>query len=92
MQLWGVFFSWPFVAGGVLAFVCKVTGATEKEVGAYVALTIGLLAFVLLQVIGYSLTCPRCSKTFHLKGARGDPFTSRCMNCGVEIGTPKGPS
>ncbi len=42
--------------------------------------------------------CPRCQQQFHYKliGARGSrtqgsPWASKCIHCGIAIGTPKDP-
>jgi hypothetical protein len=32
------------------------------------------------------------SKRFYERGTYSNAFTSRCLNCGIAIGTPKGPS
>jgi hypothetical protein len=90
-QMWIVFFSWPWVAGFALTLYCKVTGASEGEAFPFIALPIGLFAFAVLNVLS-SFKCPHCGEPFHRKGAFHNGFTRRCLNCRIEIGTPKDPS
>ncbi len=90
-KMWTVFFTWPLVAGVVLTVVRGVTGATEKEVFPYVAIPIGLVAFVALNVLT-KFDCPRCGNPFHRKGALRNGFARRCLNCDIRIGTPLGSS
>jgi hypothetical protein len=33
--------------------------------------------------------CPHCGKKFARRGAYHNSFTRTCLNCGVELGTPK---
>jgi hypothetical protein len=33
--------------------------------------------------------CPHCGKRFARRGLFHNGFTRKCLNCGVEIGTPK---
>jgi hypothetical protein len=35
--------------------------------------------------------CPRCGKWFSRRGLFHNESTSRCLHCGLKIGTPKGP-
>lgn len=48
----------------------------------------GLIGWVLALVLcGMYLAfcpCPRCGKPFHMKGWYSDPFTFKCLNCGLE--------
>jgi hypothetical protein len=33
--------------------------------------------------------CPRCGERFHVQRGVSNPSTRQCMNCGLEMGTPK---
>lgn len=31
--------------------------------------------------------CPRCGKPVHFKGGFGYPFSPKCLNCGIKVGS-----
>jgi hypothetical protein len=54
---------------------------------------LGVLLFVVsFAPLAYASPgkCPRCGKTFDRKGAYHNQFTTRCLNCGIRVGEPKG--
>lgn len=41
---------------------------------------------VLLGFKVFEFACPRCGESFYTKGLSGNPYTSKCMHCGLRKG------
>lgn len=55
-------------------------------VGSYVQL-VALSWVVMAAVLWVLSVCPRCKNMFFVSGLRGNPFSRRCMNCGLPLYT-----
>ncbi len=86
-SVWIVFFAWPFVGALGVWLLSVVTGGATREVAPFVLIPTIVLTAIIME--GTRFICPRCEKPFYSKGQYGNPFSRRCLNCGIRIGTPK---
>jgi hypothetical protein len=98
-RLWKRFLLW-WVGGVVINFITLV--ALSVLLGLFLPpeerdVVLNLLFLVLgtLWVLGTlgqgmklfaGFNCPRCGKPFYMKSLRGNPWTWRCLHCGLRKG------
>ncbi len=74
---------WAGVLGGFLAMVLMVKTGLNVFLGLFaIAYIIGLF---MAQIIVYRAKCPSCGKGFFRLWFICNPYTSRCMNCGISL-------
>ena len=44
-----------------------------------------LLSFFVINVFASIARCPKCSKVYQWAGAFSNPWTQKCMNCGLPL-------
>ena len=75
---------WGFVGIALMVGGASFVFAANRLVG----LVPAVLGFALITY-GEWGKCPHCGKKFARRGAYHNSFTRTCLNCGVELGTPK---
>jgi hypothetical protein len=93
-RLWIAFFAWAPLTGLLVTLGERLTGASERVLGPYLALPIGLSTFALLQFLFWGMKCPNCGKNPYVRRMYSNAFSSECLNCGIRIGAgppPRGP-
>ena len=60
----------------------------ESESIELICIPIALIG-LMLAAAWSNFRCPRCTKRFTQRGLHRSPFTDRCLNCGIVIGTPR---
>ncbi|RQW77957.1 MAG: hypothetical protein EHM51_00870 [Geobacter sp.] len=43
-----------------------------------------ILGLIIALIIGFA-RCPACNNYFHVRGASGNVFVRKCMNCGITL-------
>src|SRR5262245_34531041 len=66
----------------VVALVYRVVPSERAALGAAIAWTLPFLVVTLRVSLA---RCPRCRKLFHLKRGATNPWSPRCLNCGLEL-------
>jgi hypothetical protein len=44
-----------------------------------------VILFVVFGMIHAFVRCPACNKPFNFRGLYGNPFTSKCLHCGISL-------
>jgi hypothetical protein len=74
---------------GCLALAALRASACGSGAAHGVALGLAIAIVVLATFSIARASCPRCGEKLHVGGSHVDPFSDRCVNCGIRIGTPK---
>ena len=84
-RLW--FFFLTYLPAG-----CVVGQFTRSERVFAVVAGVWMAAFAVCAVVVSLSRCPRCQERFHHRGWRSNTWTQKCLNCGLALRPPEGPT
>jgi uncharacterized protein (DUF983 family) len=90
-RAWVAILAWLPV-GGVVGALAEMALRPLLPVERIRGLLIGpplLAIFAWFQIHRALFRCPKCGNKFHSTFLCGNPWTRRCLNCGIQMGTPK---
>jgi hypothetical protein len=93
---WLGFFGWAPIGFVMVQLMELVAGHAFADQYWFVFALPSLLVGFAMMVYGSWLKCPRCDEWFESRALLGpfftyhNPFTRRCVNCRIKIGTPQG--
>lgn len=81
--LWILFFT--YLPAGVLTSLVARHFTSSERPGMFVAFAWMAVWSVCIFCVGWA-RCPRCQNHVHRRGLWSNPFSGRCLNCGLRIG------
>lgn len=87
--MWALFFSY---LPGVTLIGGLVRQFTSSDRAVVVVAFVWMVAYALCGIRVGSARCPRCRNRLHMGRSGVNPFSRRCLHCGIQVGQDPAPA